>query len=137
MAFIPYSYGGTEAAEWVYLPAGDAAWTVGKAAYDVSGVMEPVSTGAGDTTDGGNHYIAMFEETIAASGAVRPFILASKAGLVLESELSVASASIAKGTKYTIDSTGGKVTATTAKGCCEVIDYDGKTAGDKVRVRVI
>ncbi len=54
---------------------------------------------------------------------------------VYETELSVASASIAKGAKYTIDTTGGMITATTDSGVAEVVDYDGTTAGSKVRVR--
>ena len=54
---------------------------------------------------------------------------------VYETELSVASASIAKGAKYTIDTTGGMITATTDGGVAEVVDYDGTTAGSKVRVR--
>ena len=58
-----------------------------------------------------------------------------RAETVYETELSVASASIAAGTKYTIDTAGEKITATTDSGVAEVVDYDGTAAGDKVRVR--
>ena len=54
---------------------------------------------------------------------------------VYETELSAASSSIAVGVKYTIDSTAGKVTATSTDGVAEVVSYEGKAAGDKVRVR--
>jgi hypothetical protein len=54
---------------------------------------------------------------------------------VYETELSVASASIARGNKYTIDTTGGMITATTDSGVAEVVDFDGTTVGSKVRVR--
>ena len=53
---------------------------------------------------------------------------------VYETELSVASASIAKGQKYTMDANGEKITATTG-GPCEVVNFDGTEAGDKVRIR--
>ena len=53
---------------------------------------------------------------------------------VYETELSVASASIAKGQKYTMDANGEKITATTG-GSCEVVNFDGTEAGDKVRIR--
>lgn len=54
---------------------------------------------------------------------------------VFETELSVASGSIAAGSKYTIDTTGAMITATTDSGVAEVVDFDGTAAGDKVRVR--
>ena len=53
---------------------------------------------------------------------------------VYETELSVASAAIAEGEKYTIDAAGEKITAT-ADGVAEVVSFDGTEAGDKVRVR--
>lgn len=54
---------------------------------------------------------------------------------VYETELSVASTGIARGNKYTLDTTGGMITATTDSGVAEVVDFDGTTAGSKVRVR--
>jgi hypothetical protein len=52
----------------------------------IGGKLEPVSSGSGQDTDEGAHYIAMFEEVIAAAndGAVRPFLRAAKPGLVFE-----------------------------------------------------
>lgn len=79
-------------------------------------------------------YICMEKVTTTAAGQmihverVRP-------ETVYETELSTASSSIAVGTKYTIDSTAGKVTATATDGVAEVVSYEGKAAGDKVRVR--
>ena len=52
-----------------------------------------------------------------------------------ETELSVASASIAVGGKYTIDANGEKITATTESGVATVTSFDGTAAGSKVRVR--
>lgn len=54
---------------------------------------------------------------------------------VYETELSVQSASIAVGAKYTIDAAGEKITATDTGGIAEVVNYDGTAAGAKVRVR--
>ena len=56
---------------------------------------------------------------------------------VYETTLSVASAAIARGAKYTIAADGEKLTATTADGVAEVVNFDGKEAGDKVRVRFV
>ena len=53
---------------------------------------------------------------------------------VYETELSVASAAIAVGESYTIDANGEMITATTG-GAAEVVSFDGKEAGDKVRIR--
>lgn len=49
-------------------------------------------------------------------------------------ELSVESADIAVGGKYTIDANGEKITATTS-GAAEVVWFEGTAAGSKVRVR--
>lgn len=54
-----------------------------------------------------------------------------------ETELSVASASIAVGNKYTLDTAGEKITATTDSGVATVTSFDGTAAGDKVRVRFL
>lgn len=55
--------------------------------------------------------------------------------VIYETALSEASASIAKGAKYTLSSDGLKITATTTSGVAEVVSWDGKAQGDKVRVR--
>lgn len=55
--------------------------------------------------------------------------------IIYETTLSVASASIAKGALYTLASNGAQITATTTNGVAEVVDWDGKAAGDKVRVK--
>lgn len=53
---------------------------------------------------------------------------------VYETELSVASADIEVGKKYTLSATADGITATEG-GCAEVVSYDGNAAGDRVRVR--
>jgi hypothetical protein len=55
--------------------------------------------------------------------------------VVYETVLSVASASIAEGAKYTLSSDGLAITATTTSGVAEVVGFDGKAAGDRVLVR--
>lgn len=55
--------------------------------------------------------------------------------VVYETTLSVASASIAEGAKYTLSSDGLAITATTTNGVAEVVAFEGKAAGDKVLVR--
>lgn len=135
--FIPYQYQTGDLTPWVYLPVASGEWQVGLAAVGDSDVMVPVSAGTGQGTGHGNHYIAMFEDTVTDDDVeVRPFLLASSAGLVLESELSEVSAGLVRGGLYTIDATGTMVTATQTDGCCEVVDWDDTAAGSKIRVRV-
>lgn len=136
MAFIPYSHQSGVLAPWVWLPAGDATWAVGKAAVVVSGKCEPVASGVGEDTDEGVHYIAMFSETIPASadGAVRPFLLASAAGLVFETHLGEVAGTAVTGHRYLIHTDGVSISdEATSKGVFQIIDMDGTTQGDKVR----
>ena len=135
MAFIPYAYQSGVIAPWVWLPAGDAAWTVGQAAIIASGKCEPVASGTGQDTDEGVHYIAMFDETIAAAndGAVRPFLLAATSGLVFETTLGAVSGTPATGIRYTLHTDGKSITDTATKGVFVIIESDGMTLNDKVR----
>lgn len=136
MAFIPYAYQSGVLAPWVWLPAGDATWTVGLAAYVASGKCEPVDSGHGEDTDEGVHYIAMFEEVIAAAndGAVRPFLLAATPGLVFETFLGEVAGTAVTGHRYNLHSTGVSVTdENTSKGVFQIINMDGVTLNDKIR----
>ena len=62
-------------------------------------------------------------------------VLRVNSHVVYETTLSVASASIARGTKYTLSSDGLQITATATSGVAEVVGFDGKAAGDRVLVR--
>lgn len=79
-------------------------------------------------------YIAMQPITSAPAGSKIACVRVSP-DVIYETELSAASASIAKGALYTLASNGLGITATTTSGVAEVVDWDGKAAGDKVRVR--
>ena len=123
--FIPYSYGGETLTPHQYLPADDGTYTVGDALVLTGGHLQKASGAVKPS------HIAMANKTIATDGEMLP-VVAVKDGVIYESRLSVASASIARGTAYTIASDGACVTAT-AQGVFSVIDYDGKAAGDTVR----
>lgn len=139
MAFLPYEYQAGEIAQWTYLPCAAGSFTVGQAAVIVSDKAKPVSSGTGEDTGAGLHYIAMFDGAV-SDGDIMPFVLASTSGLIFETELSAALTGAVPGNKYTIDSTGTKMTATQTDGCCEFIALSeaGKNQpGDKVLVKVI
>lgn len=70
----------------------------------------------------------------ATAGKKIPVLRVSKE-IIYETELKAASSSIAKGAKYTLHTDGLGITATTTSGVAEVVDWDGKASGDKVRVR--
>ena len=55
--------------------------------------------------------------------------------VIYETELTAAYSGIAAGAKVTIAASGLGITATTTSGVAEIVDWDGKDAGDKVRVR--
>lgn len=135
MAFIPYAYQSGVIAPWVWLPAGDATWVVGQAAIIASAKCEPVASSTGQDTDEGVHYIAMFDETIAAAddGAVRPFLLAATPGLVFETTLGAVSGTPVTGTRYALHTDGKSVTDTATKGVFQIIDMDAATLNSKVR----
>ena len=80
-------------------------------------------------------FICMADVTAASDGQMVP-VERVREETIYETELSVASADIARGEKYTIDATGEKLTATTG-GSAEVVSFDGTEAGDKVRVRFV
>jgi len=131
--FLPYSYAGGNPAPWVYLPAGDATWKPGQAAVIVSGYAEPVSSGVGQDTDEGAHYIAMFDEVIATQGPVRPFVLAATPGVVWESYLQTEDTDISSSSRYTLHTDGQCITGTATKGVFQPIDWDSTAANAKVR----
>ena len=130
MAFKPHVYVDGEVRPWQYLPADDGTYTVGQALVLASGHLVPVSSGVGEDTDEGRHYVSMSDRVIATDGDLLPVVEADEE-VVWEAPLTAASASIAVGTKYTITAAG--VTATTTKGCFKVTEFDGKAQGDLVR----
>ena len=78
-------------------------------------------------------FICMQEVEASAAGQMVPVIRVS-ADTLYETELAEASASIAAGPRYTLDANGEKITATSTSGVAEVVSFEGKAAGDRVRV---
>lgn len=80
-------------------------------------------------------YICMVEKEAAVeAGTVIPVVRVGKE-VIWETEASVSVASVAIGTKVTIDAAGMAVTATTDSGVAEVVAKDGDAVGSKVYVR--
>ena len=132
MAFKIHAYIDGEVRPWQYLPADDATYTVGQAVVLNGGHIVPVSSGVGEDTDEGTHYICMSDRVIATDGDLLPVVQCEEE-IIWEAPLSVDSSGIAVGASYTLSSAGTGVTATTTKGCFKVLEFDGKTAGDLVR----
>ncbi len=97
-------------------------------ALKITGGLATLATGA-DTPA----YISAGESEASSEARKIPVVRIDKL-TVYQTELSVASADIEVGAKYTLSATADSITAT-AGGCAEVVSYDGTTAGDKVRVR--
>lgn len=81
-------------------------------------------------------YISLYEggDTAVEDGKVIP-VEPVYPSTVFETTLTEASASLKAGTAYTISADGASITTTTADGVAEVVNFDGKAVGDKVRVR--
>lgn len=126
---LPYSYDKAKPDHFEYKPVtGSLSIKVGTA-LAFSGGKLAIATG---TTK--PEYISMTEIASTTDGEDIAVIRVSD-DTVYETELSVASSAIALGAKYTLDTNGEKITATTTNGVAEVVAFEGKAAGDKVRVR--
>jgi hypothetical protein len=136
MAFLIHTIKDGHVPPWEYLPIGDGTYKVGDALVFVSGVLEKVTTDSGQDSDEGPHYIAMFDGTVATSGSTKyPVVKAGDPSIIWETTLSANDADIAAGLKYIIHTDGAQHSGTTTKGILEVLEFDGTTAGSKVRVR--
>lgn len=126
---LPYSYDKAKPDHFEYKPVtGSLSIKVGTA-LAFSGGKLAIATG---TTK--PEYISMTEIASTTDGEDIAVIRVSD-DTVYETELAVASSAIALGAKYTLDTNGEKITATTTNGVAEVVAFEGKAAGDKVRVR--
>lgn len=126
--FIPYMWH-NESEPWEKLPAANGlTLNVGTALTDTDGNLKVASGTTAPT------HICMEDVTTEAAGQ-RIHVERVRPETVYETELSVTSASIAVGLKYTLDTAGAAITATTTSGVAQVVSFDGTAAGDKVRVR--
>lgn len=129
MGFVPFKRDKGVPEPFEYYPVTTSETVaVGEALKLASGKLTKAS--GTDTPE----FIAMQPVTAAPAGSVIAVIRVQK-DVEYETSLSVASASIAVGAKYTLDTTGTAITATTTNGVAEVTSFDGKAAGDRVRVR--
>lgn len=136
MAFLIHTVKDGHVLPFKYLPIGDGTYKAGDALVFVSSVLEKVETGSGQDNAKGAHYIAMFEGTVATSGSTDyPVVRAGDDNVIWETTLSDADPDIAAGLKYCIYTDGAQHDGGKTNGVLEVIDFDGKAAGDRVRVR--
>ena len=125
--FIPHMWH-MESEPWETLPTpADATFKVGTALVIEGGSLKKATGNTKPT------HICMEDVTTTVEGQ-KVHVERVRPDTVYETELSVASAAIAEGEKYTIDENGEKITAN-ADGVAEVVSYDGTAQGDKVRVR--
>lgn len=116
---------------WEYYPTNAATYLVGDAMYFAASILTAVSTGAGQDTAGGTHYICMANATVATDGDQIPVVKCTP-DIIWRTKLGVASPTIALDAAYTIHTDGRSITATVTAGAFKVERYDGKLAGDYV-----
>lgn len=134
MALMIHAYEDGQVRPWAYLPADDATYVVGQALVmdATNGYLVPVSSGVGEDTDEGKHYVCMSNITIATAGGLLP-VVASDDQMVWEIPLQSQNSSIKVGAAYTLHTDGLHLTNTTTKGCFTVLAFDGTAAGSLVR----
>lgn len=131
MGFIPHKYRDGQLDPWEPKPAtAGLTLEVGKLMKLESGKLA-VAT-ATDTPE----YICMEHRKEQTVDGQMVHVTAVSEETIYETTLSEASASITVGSTYNIDSTGMMVTAT-GGGSIRVESYEGKEAGDKVRVTIV
>lgn len=126
--FIPFMWH-NESEPWEKLPAANGLTLHVGTALAYSGGNLTLATGGTMPT-----YICM-EDVINTEAGQKIHVERVRPETVYETELSAANASIAAGAKYTIHTDGETITATDTSGVAQVVNYDGKAKGDKVRVR--
>lgn len=119
-----------------YLPSNADTYVAGQALVWASGILTTVTTDVGQDTDEGRHYICAQNKTVATDG--NPLgVIESNDTIIWDVPIQANDADLAPGLKYTIHTDGLLMTGTATKGCCEVIEVDGLTAGDHVRVKLV
>lgn len=129
MAFILYSRDVASNAPIEYIPCDAITVAVGDALSVAAGGHAVKATGTTAPT-----HVSVTAKTVAADGDTVGAIRITD-GMVFETSLAEASAAIAVGTKYTIDTTGSMITSTSTNGVCEVVSFDGKATGDRALIR--
>lgn len=130
MAILPYKYDDGHHDPWEMLPV-SASLTAALGTGMVLSSGKLAIAGATAVPE----YILMRSIAGLEAGTLVPVIRVS-ADTEYETTLSVASASIAIGAKYTTTGASDtKITATSTSGVAEVTGFDGTAAGSKVRVR--
>ena len=133
MAILIHAYEDGAVRPWQYLPADDATYVVGQALVmdATNGYLVPVSSGVGQDTDEGAHYVCMSNTTIATAGDLLP-VVRSDDQMKWSIPLQAQNTSIKVGAAYTLHTDGLSLTSTTTKGVFTVTAYDGTAAGDLV-----
>lgn len=116
---------------WEWLPTTAGTYKAGDAFIISGGNATTVSSGVGQDTDEGTHYIMVEEGTIATTGDLAPFIRCTP-DIVWRTTLSADDADLAVGLKYCIHTDGRQHDGTTTRGCFTCTKFDGLTAGDFV-----
>jgi hypothetical protein len=110
---------------WEWLPTNAATYLVGDAAVYVSGYVTTVSSGVGQDTDEGSHYICMANTVVETDGDLAPWVKAANPNVVWETTLSAEDTDIANGLLYCIHTDGRQHDGTTTKGCFQLTYFAG------------
>ena len=137
MAFKVYSVTDGTSPAWEWKPAAIGTYVQGLACVNVTGYMTTVSSGVGQDTDEGAHWICVANQVVAVAGTMLPFIKASNDQVVWETTLSAEDADIAVGLKYCIYTDGLQHDGSVTKGVFEVSYFAGTALGSIVRGRFV
>lgn len=121
---------------WVYMACTAGTYQAGDTFIISGGLMVTVSSGVGQDTDEGDHYVIVTDGVVATTGDLVPFIK-STPDIVWRTKLNADDADLAVGLKYCLHTDGRSHDGTTTKGCFEVTQKGGLLAGDFVYGRLV
>lgn len=113
-----------------YLPAAAGSYQVGQPLVFSGGKLTAVTSGAGQDTAMGRHYVCLSETTLAAADELP--VVAANEDIVWEIPLE-ADGAVTVGAGYCLSANGMALTGTGTNGCFTVTASDGAKAGDLQR----
>lgn len=117
---------------WVYLPTTAGTYIRGDACVYSAGVIVPVSSGVGQDTDEGVHYICMLSGAVAVTGNNAPFVKCIP-DIIWETTLGEASTNtVAVGLTYGIHTDARTANSVLTKGCFTLTEIAATTINSVV-----
>lgn len=132
MAFLLQEVSDGHVPSWEWLPTTAATYATGDVCVYSSGNLIIVSSGVGQDTDEGTHYVCMGTEALTPTGKLAPFIRC-RPNQIWQTTLGEASTNtVAVGLTYGIHTDGKTANSVLTKGCFTLNKIEATTVGSVV-----